>query len=104
MKTKIKTIDVTAYEWPDRVNGNSYFAGKITVNFGMNTEKTVNIPFQYGYGDQYKHEAFKALQLHKLIPHQSIGEVYWGYYKDNDIIARHTKRTNCKKAELKRFS
>jgi len=103
MKTKIKTIDVTAYEWLDKVNGNSYFAGTVTVNFGMKTEKTFNMPYQYGYGSQYEYEAFKLLQENKLIPEQKNSVSAWVYYQDNNIIARHTKHENCKKAQLKRF-
>lgn len=38
-KTKIKTIDVTALEWFDKANGNSYFAGTVTINFGMKSQR-----------------------------------------------------------------
>src|SRR5574338_49339 len=103
MKTKVKTVDVIALEWFDKVNGNSYFAGTVTVNFGMKTEKTFNMPFQYGYGDHYKYEAFKLLQQNKVIPEQKNSVSAWVYYQDNNIIARYTKHEGCKKAELKRF-
>ena len=55
---KIKTIDVQAKEWFDKVNGNSYFSANISINFGMPSQKNLFIPFQYGYGSQYEHEAF----------------------------------------------
>lgn len=103
MKAKIKTIDVTAYEWFDKVNGNSYFAGTITINFGMKGQQTINMPYQYGYGDHYRDMAFKALQENNIIPMQPDLTPHWRYYEDNNIIARHTKHTNCKKADLKRF-
>jgi len=51
---EIKTIDIQAKEWFDKVNGNSYFAAKITVNYCMNDECTLIVPFQYGYGEQYE--------------------------------------------------
>ena len=35
---KVKTIDVQVKEWFDKVNGNSYFAGIITINFGMKND------------------------------------------------------------------
>ena len=54
---KTKTIDIQAKEWFDKVNGNSYFAGTITINYGTETEETFLLPFQYGYGSQYEQEA-----------------------------------------------
>jgi hypothetical protein len=36
---KIKTIDITALEWFDKVNGNSYFSATVTLNFGMKDQK-----------------------------------------------------------------
>jgi len=38
---KIKTIDVNVKEWFDKVNGNSYFAGTVSLNFGMKTQKII---------------------------------------------------------------
>ena len=31
----IKTIDVNCKEWFDKLNGNSYFAGTISINYGL---------------------------------------------------------------------
>ncbi len=97
---KIKTIDVTAKEWFDKVNGESYFAGTVTINFGMRTEKTFKMPFQYGYGDHYQQMAFKLLQKEGIIPDTWEGGSHWQYYRDNDIIVRNTKHKNCLKREL----
>jgi len=101
MKTKIKTLDITAKEWFDKVNGNSYFSCTVTVNYGMKGEQTIKLPFQYGYGDLFRHKAFEALQDHKLIPGQNNTTAPWCYYDDNNIIARHTKYENCLKRDLK---
>ena len=98
---KIKTIDVNAKEWFDRVNGNSYFSADITVNFGMKTEKHFTLPFQYGYGNHYEHQAFKELQKQGLVKPEDERTSYWGYYRDHGIIYRHSKRENCLKRELK---
>ena len=56
----IKTIDIQAKEWFDRLNGNSYFSAIATINFGMEDEKAVKLPFQYGYESHYIDMAFKA--------------------------------------------
>lgn len=45
----IKTIDVQTKTWFDKVNGNTYFAQRITLNFGMDNEFEFINPFQYGY-------------------------------------------------------
>jgi hypothetical protein len=51
----LKTIDIEAKEWRDKVNGNSYFSSDITLNYGMNDQEIIKLPFQYGYGDFYYH-------------------------------------------------
>lgn len=108
-KSKIKTIDITALEWFDSVNGNSYFAGSVTVNFGMPGAQTINLPYQYGYGDHYKDIAFKALETAKIITdreHNSNGsaEELWRYCDRKKIILSTTKHENCKKSELMEFT
>jgi len=97
---KIKTIDVQAKEWFDKVNGNSYFSEVITINYGMANEKTIDVPMQYGYGDQYIHTAFMELQKHGYIKQDNDRGSYWQYYRDNKIIVRHSKHDNCLKREL----
>jgi hypothetical protein len=97
---KISTIDINALEWFDKVNGNSYFAGTITVNYGTPEAQTFKMPFQYGYGDQYEHEAGNVLHeagVIKLEERQSL----WRYCEENGIILRKNKHTGCKKSELK---
>lgn len=97
---QIKTIDVNAKEWFDKVNGNSYHAAIVTINYGMEDAKTIHVPFQYGYGDQYRYSAFKALQEEGIIPVQEGMQSYWRYYEDNNIISRHNIEKNCKKRDL----
>lgn len=96
----IKTIDINALEWFDRINGNPYFAANVTVNYGMADAQTVKIPFQYGYGDHYKDVAFQKLQDSGIIPKQPEMSVFWRYCDENGIILRATKQTGCKKREL----
>ena len=55
---------VVAKEWRDKVNGNSYFSAQIeSTEDGSKTK----LPFQYGYGDQYKYEALRELVKEKLL-------------------------------------
>lgn len=102
---KIKTIDIQAKEWLDKVNGNSYFSAVVTVNFGLKTAKQINLSFQYGYGAHYKDMAFKELETLKIIKdveHYNNGssEAIWQYCERNKIILRASKQTNCKKRDL----
>ena len=95
-----KTIDVNAKEWFDKINGNSYFSGTITLNYGMNDEKTFLMPFQYGYGSQYEQKTKSILVFNKII--DNCWSLY-SYCKDNNIILRRTLIENCKKRELKQI-
>lgn len=97
---KVKTIDITALEWFDKVNGNSYFAGTISVNYGMKNAKVLKMPFQYGYGDHYIDMAGKALSKAGIINGCGNTERIGSYCDRNKIILRTSKHENCKKSEL----
>lgn len=98
-KEQIKTIDVHAKEWWDKVNGNSYFAALVTVNFGMEDERQYKIPYQYGYGQHYEYEARNLLIDKEGIKAQNIN--LWRYCRENGIILRSWKKEKCLKSELK---
>ena len=89
-RTEAKQIDVIAKEWFDKKNGNSYFSAEVTVNFGKDDERTYKLPFQYGYGDQYIHEAKAVLTEHNEISAQ-YGEQLWSYCSKNGIDLHTTK-------------
>jgi len=99
MKTlKIKTIDIQCKEWFDKVNGNSYFSAIITLNFGLiDHQKTINVPFQYGYGDYYIDSALQQLKAENYLPADA--SVLWKYCNE----LRTSKKQNCLKSEVKNF-
>jgi hypothetical protein len=97
MKTSIKTIDIQAKEWFDKVNGNSYFAGVITINYGMSSEQVFKIPFQYGSGDQYITEAQSILSDNKVTSEPLRG------LKEQGVIVRQSIQRNCLKKDVKNF-
>jgi hypothetical protein len=103
MRAKIKTIDIQAKEWFDKINGNSYFSAIININYGLKSQTYLELPFQYGYGDHYRDMAFKAIKknINKAIlkavdKHQAL----WYFCQENDIILRCSKHENCLKREL----
>ncbi len=92
----VPTIDIVAKEWFDKVNGNSYFAARVVIN----GSKVVNVPFQYGYGDQYLQAITHQLQTDGLLPE---GELYSlpRYCRENGIKLTNNMQRNCLKRELK---
>lgn len=88
MKTnKIKTIDIQTLTWFDKINGNTYFAQRITLNYGLQNETEITNPFQYGYSS-YRFRAFECLRKN-------------GYFKDEtslcNVIVRESERKALKR-------
>ena len=109
---KIKTIDILAKEWFDRIYGNSYFSAQITINYGMKDEVIMKVPFQYGYKRQYEQAAKEILLRELYIEHILESRAADGeYYTDSltricrnrNIILRSYKVENCLKIDVKRF-
>ena len=98
--TQVKTIDIQAKQWFDKVNGNSYFASLVTVNFGMEDQKQIKVNFQYGYGESYLHTSFDMLEKHGIIDRggDKFSTTQWA--RENNIILRYKLETKCLKREL----
>ena len=75
-------LNVTTYF--DEVNGNSYFSGEIFMIKG-NDKIVIPMPFRYGYGTQYMHEAKAILTEFNYISAE-YGQGLERYCRDNDII------------------
>lgn len=94
----MKTIDIQAKEYFDKKNANSYFSSLITVDFGMETEKTFSIPFTYGYETQYIHSSLSLLQKNGLIDTISRYEL-----RVQGIEVRSSIQLNCSQKEVKNY-
>jgi len=92
----MKTIDINAKEWFDKVNGNSYFSARVTLDYGMENEQSFILPFQYGYGDAYVYEALNELKQKGLLNGISLNSI-----RDAGIIVRSNIQRGCLKRELK---
>lgn len=97
MQNTIKTLDINARSWFDKVNGNSYFSGQIVINYGLEDKKCLFMPFQYGYGDQYIWEALNTLKRENLVS-ENVSALY--QLQDAGIIIRYNKIDTLKR-ELK---
>lgn len=110
----MKTLDINTIEWFDKVNGNTYFASRLTVNYGLDEtlkkehvyspseyyeEKEFVLPFQYGYGSQSEYEAVKTLKENGYFPECKNTGLY-RFCEENNIILRVNKRSGLKR-ELK---
>lgn len=96
----MKTLDIQAKEWFDKINGNSYFSALVTLDFGLPTQKEIKVPFQYGYGEQYITETKHQLQTDKVLPEGTIYNLN-EWCRENNIILRHSIKRKCLKRELK---
>lgn len=101
MKNKVKTIDVNAKEWFDKVNGNSYHAGEVIINYGTKSQSILAIPFSYGYGQQYEQSALKVLQENGYIRPADNMESLYTVCKKIKIVLRSSIVKGCKKRDLK---
>jgi len=101
MKTKVKTIDINAKSWFDKVNGNSYFSVIVTINYGMKDVSYLKGHFQYGYGDCYRYEAFKLVQ--KQFPEFAKFNEFW-YLQEQGIIVRSHIETGCLKRDVVNYT
>lgn len=95
--TDLKTVDIQTLEWFDKVNGNSYFASLITLNFGMDNEVELKNQFQYGYGSAHEFEAWRTIFEYLGLDKKSFTR---SFVRDNNIITRTSKKKALKR-ELK---
>lgn len=104
MQTRqIKTIDVNGLEWFDKINGNSYCAAYITINYGMPNQENFKFSFTYGYGSYYEQKAVQTLRAEFFTKRQNTdmeNTSFWRWCEKNKIIVRYSKQKNCLKREL----
>jgi hypothetical protein len=94
----MKTIDINAKEWFDKTYGNSYFSAIVTIDYGMESEQQIKLPFQYGYGDYYKEAGFNALKKDGIISTELFS--LWRWCEENGVILRCNIKRNCLKKEV----
>lgn len=90
----MKTLDINAREWFDKVNGNSYFSASIVIDYDLPTNKKYFLPFQYGYGDSFQWQSLKHLKEVGEIP-ENVTHLW--QLRDNGVIIRTNKRDTLKR-------
>ena len=88
----------TACRWFDKVNGNSYFAGYVTINYGQPDAIKINMPFQYGYGDSYQYDALSMLKEKGYTDARYMQDL-----REQNIILRYNIQRGCKKRDLMQY-
>lgn len=104
-RIKVRTIDINAKEWFDKNHGNSYFAARITLNFGLPGATTFTIPFKYGYGDYYVQASTEMLRkggVIKTIDNNKTFISLWQMCHEHGIILRASK-SEAKQKEAKEW-
>jgi hypothetical protein len=91
-------VYVEAREWFDRSGGNSYFAGRVFVN-GL---QVAVMPFQYGYGSQFEHQAVWELNANGFLPVGfDLSAPLWRLRDFGYVV--HSVKYSATKADTKRF-
>lgn len=103
---ELKTIDLTAKEWFDKVNGNSYFSARLVLNYGMENQESFTLPFQYGYGSAYEQSASKILNefFKNDIPDNYFPISLYREFNDGTVIVRSSIHEGCKKRDVMNFT
>lgn len=86
---------ITSYEWFDKTYGNSYFSAVITKLSNKGAIDIAFLPFQYGYGDQYKHESYSTLVKLGLVKEEDRFN-----HELNNKRFIYVKHENCLKREV----
>lgn len=77
-------------KWRDKINGNTYFSVQIT---DLKNNKTLKLPFQYGYGDH-----FKSKTLNELCKEDNTSK--FSLYHD---FIKWIDQEDCKKKEVQQW-
>ena len=92
----INCINVTAKEWFDKKNGNSYFSADVQVIHHNKQVQSFNIPFSYGYGDFYIFQSLEILKKNNICYFENTHSI-----RNAGIIFISNIQRGCKKSELK---
>lgn len=96
MEKKIKrSLFIEGREWFDKVNGNSYFSARIWVDGGQ----VAILTFQYGYGDQYLHEAQRKLLELGYLPQEEKNRGLWSIAEEAGFDF-YSSKSDSKKADM----
>lgn len=89
-------LTITAREWFDKANGNSYFAALVTFN-----DRQIKVPFQYGYGDSYLEATTRQLQNDGVLPNDQTIYGLPRYCRENNIDFHASIKRDCSKRDVK---
>jgi hypothetical protein len=95
---KIKTIDITANQYHDKINGNTYFNADMIINYNTEGQVTIHLPMQYGNNNQYLFAALNMLNELKFIDFTG---PLWLFCQNNNIELRTNLREGYKERELR---
>ena len=99
--SELKTIDIVALGYRDKINGVSYFSSNVILNHGLKNSIQLKIPFQYGYELQYVSTSLEEVSKHFK------RSQWYKKYMNKDMIEEkykikitHKITKGCRKREL----
>ncbi len=90
------SITIIGRRWFDRVNGNTYHSCECLIN----GQPVANVPFSYGYGNQYEYSAMNKLAELGYLPGYDSQTVAWRYCEDRGIAYHATHSDVNRKKDL----
>jgi len=101
---ELRSVIISSREWRDKTYGNTYYAARVMLNFGMDNAEEFYMDFRYGYGNQAEYDAIReiAKQLNvNFDGFNTFKNIYnnFGYYIKVDTQITQ----NCKKKDLKKW-
>ena len=97
---RVRTIDVVAKEWRDKVNGNSYFSARVIVNLDeMGNGLVYHVPFRYGYGIDYIYASLRVLSERGVLPDRFACQ-YMSACRESGIVLRNGIERDAKKRDV----
>ena len=92
MERDVKYI-ATIKKWFDKQNGNTYHSGRI---LRVKDNEEIRVPWQYGYGEQYKVSCFDEMQKQGWIVKTDRYSVDW-WQRKNDYPIKWIDKVYCSK-------
>ena len=95
-KGKIEYI-AEGVKWLDKVNGNTYHSARVT---RCADGAQIVAPFQYGYGDSYRHSALSLMIARGWLPAKYNKNNIYAFERENNYpiywTVEHTTKRACK--------
>ncbi len=92
---EIKSIDIYSMEWINRRNMDRYTSSRVIINESLDSERTIYLPFEYGFAESFTRKVSELISLEYRIPKCP----FWVLFERYGIKTRHHINRRVKKKE-----